>query len=102
MTSIEIKNILEKQRTYFNSGVTIPVKYRVLMLKKLYSVIKKYEKEITNMLTLDLGKSDFEGFMCEVGLTLTEISYMIKNVKKFAKEKKVKTPLAQFCSVSYK
>lgn len=102
MTSIEIKNILEKQRTYFNSGVTIPVKYRVLMLKKLYSVIKKYEKEITNMLTLDLGKSDFEGFMCEVGLTLTEISYMIKNVKKFAKEKKVKTPLTQFCSVSYK
>ena len=49
MTSIEIKNILEKQRAYFNSGVTIPVKYRVLMLKKLYSVIKKYEKEITNM-----------------------------------------------------
>ena len=49
--------------------------------------VKKYEDEINNALKSDLGKSEFEGFMCEAGLTLTEISYMIKHTKKFAKRK---------------
>ena len=40
--------------------------------------------------------------MCESGLVLTEISYMIKHTKKFAKKKTVATPLAQFHSHSYK
>ena len=72
------------------------------MLKKLYASVVFHKEEILSALTSDLGKSDFEGFMCEVGLSLTEISYMIKNVKKFAKEKTVITPLAQFASRSYK
>lgn len=72
------------------------------MLKKLYASVISHKEEILSALTSDLGKSDFEGFMCEVGLSLTEISYMIKNVKKFAKEKTVITPLAQFASRSYK
>ena len=70
------------------------------MLKKLYSAVKKNEAEIEEALTKDLGKSAFEGFMCEVGLVLSEISYMIKHVKKFAAEKTVYTPLAQFASRS--
>lgn len=99
---MNIKEILESQRKYFNSGATLPVEFRVKMLKRLYAAIKKYEVEIEDALTQDLGKSDFEGFMCEVGLVLTEISYMIKHTPKFAKEKTVRTPLAQFASRSYK
>lgn len=99
---MNIKEILESQRKYFNSGATLPVEFRVKMLKRLYAAIKKYEVEIEDALTQDLGKSDFEGFMCEVGLVLTEISYMIKHTSKFAKEKTVRTPLAQFASRSYK
>ena len=94
--------ILEKQRKYFESGKTLPVKFRIEMLKKLYELVKQYETEISDALKKDLGKSDFEGFMCEIGLTLTEISYMIRHVKKFASEKTVYTPLAQFASRSYK
>lgn len=40
--------------------------------------------------------------MCESGLVLTEISYMIKHTKKFSKRKTVRTPLSQFCSHSFK
>ncbi|MBO5369565.1 MAG: aldehyde dehydrogenase family protein, partial [Clostridia bacterium] len=94
--------ILEKQRKYFESGKTLPVKFRIEMLKKLYELVKQYETEISDALKKDLGKSDFEGFMCEIGLTLTEISYMIRHVKKFASEKTVYTPLAQFASRSHK
>ena len=96
-----IQEIIQKQREYFLTGETLDVKFRIKMLKKLYMTIKKYQDEITDALTKDLGKSDFEGFMCEAGLTLTEISYMIKHTKKFAAEKTVYTPLAQFASRSY-
>ena len=102
MTNQEIKNLLDKQRAYYKSGVTIPVEFRLEQLKKLYAIIKKYETEINDALTADLGKSNYEGFMCESGLVLTEISYMIKHVRKFSKRKTVPTPLAQFHSHSYK
>ena len=102
MTSTEIQSLLSKQREYYKSGVTIPVKFRIEQLKKLYATIKKYETEVNDALTADLGKSHYEGFMCESGLVLSEISYMIHHTKKFAKRKTVYTPLAQFASHSFK
>ena len=102
MTSHEIQNLLERQRRFYRSGVTIPVSFRIEQLKKLYSVVKKYEMEINDALKQDLGKSHYEGFMCESGLVLSEISYMIRHTRKFAKRKTVYTPLAQFASHSFK
>ncbi len=102
MTNEQILNLLNKQRQFYKSGATIPVKFRMEQLKKLYIAIKKYENEINIALKTDLGKSNFEGFMCECGMALSEISYMIKQVKRFARKKRVHTPLAQFASHSYK
>lgn len=97
-----IDEILHSQKEFFQSGKTLPVSFRVDALKKLRESIKRHEDEIAEALTKDLGKSAFEGFMCETGLTLTEITYMIKHTRKFAKEKRVRTPMAQFASRSYK
>ena len=102
MTGQEIQDLLEKQRAYYRSGATIPVAFRIEQLKKLYAAVKKYQVEINNALTMDLGKSHYEGFMCESGLVLTEISYMIRHTGKFARRKTAATPLAQFHSHSYK
>ena len=102
MTREEIGALLLEQRKYYRSGATLSVKFRLEKLKKLYSTVKKYENEINEALKLDLGKSSFEAFMCESGFALTEISYMIKHVKKFAKAKRVRTPLAQFPSHSFR
>lgn len=52
-------------------------------------------------LQADLGKSAAESYMCEVGIVLSEISYMLKHVRAYAKEKRVRTPLAQYVSRSY-
>lgn len=101
MEKSEISALVERQREYFLSGKTLPVKFRIDMLKKLYAAVKSRENRIAEALYLDLGKSNFEGFMCECGLVLTEISYMIKHTKRFAKPKRVKTPPAQFASKSY-
>ena len=93
--------ILENQRKFFRSGETLSVEFRVEMLKKLYDTIKENKKEIADALRKDLGKSEFESFMCEIGMVLSEITYMVKNTAKFAAKKKVATPLAQFPSASY-
>jgi len=102
MTNKEIENLLNAQREYYRSGKTLPVKFRIKQLKKLYEAVKKYKSEINVALHKDLGKSEYESFMCESGFVLTEISYMIKHTKKFSKAKTVKTPLAQFHSHSFK
>lgn len=102
MTDKQINSMLVKQRAYYKSGATLPVKFRIEQLKKLYAAVKKYESEINAALRSDLGKSQYEGFMCEVGLVLSEISYMIRHTKSFSKRKTVHTPIAQFASRSYK
>lgn len=48
MTSEQIAGLMEKQRTYSKSGVTIPVEFRIVQLKKLYAAVKKYEAEIND------------------------------------------------------
>lgn len=102
MTGEQIVSILKKQRHYYKSGATIPVKFRIEQLKKLYKTIKKYENDVNEALKSDLGKSYYEGFMCETGLVLSEISYMIRHTRKFAKRKTVYTPLTNFASHSFK
>ena len=99
---MQIEEILARQRAFFHSGSTLSVDYRIENLKKLYSAVQKYEREIGEALTKDLGKSDFEGFMCETGLVLSELHYMIRHTRKFARERRVHTPLAQFASRSYR
>ncbi len=102
MNTKNIDQILESQRKYFGSGATLPVSFRISMLKKLYNAVKRYESEIALALQEDLGKSAQESYMCEIGMTLSEISYMLRHVKRFAAKQYVRTPLAQFAAVSYK
>lgn len=102
MTNEQIASLLDKQREYYKSGVTVPVNFRIEQLKKLYAAIKKYESEILQALHTDLGKSDYESFMCEIGLVLSEITYMIRHTKKFAKRKTVFTPITNFHAHCFK
>ncbi len=102
MDSREIDKILTQQREYYNSSATLPVKGRIKALKALKSAIIAHEADIMDALHTDLGKSDYEAYMCEVGLVLSELTYMIKHTKRFAKERGVHTPLSQFASRSYK
>ena len=101
MEKHQIEALVKEQKSYFELGQTLDIKFRIENLKKLRNTIKKYEKEIMASLYEDLGKSDYESYMCEIGMALSEITFLIKNTKKLSKEKRVKTPLAQFSSKSY-
>ena len=102
MTTSSIQALLARQKAYFHSGATLPVRFRIEQLKRLYASVQAHQAEINDALKRDLGKSHYEGFMCESGLVLTEISYMIRHTRRYAKQKTVATPLAQFHSHSYR
>lgn len=102
MTELEITNLVDKQRDYFKSGETLPISHRLEALSKLKTAIKRHEQEISAAIKADLGKSFHESYMCETGLALSELSYMLKHTKKFARNKTVHTPLAQFHAKSYR
>ena len=96
-----IQELVQNQRAFFETGVTIPVSYRKEMLKKLSACITKYNKEILNALHSDLNKSDFEGYVTEISIVQEEISFTLKHLSKWAKPRKVKTPITHFPSKSY-
>lgn len=102
MTETAIHDIVEQQRAYFATGATLDVAARIDALQKLRESIIRHETEIHEALRLDLGKSGFESYMCETGLTRSEITYMLRHIRSFAREKRVHTPLAQFHSRSYR
>lgn len=102
MDKQQIKHLVAIQRAYFNTGNTLPVPKRILALKKLKAAILHYQPQIEIALQKDLGKSAFESYMCEIGMTLSEIDYMLKHIHSYAKEQHVHTPLAQFPSKSYR
>lgn len=96
-----IHHMLEKQREVFRSGVTLPPIYRIEHLRRLRETICANEGKITEALKSDLGKSGFESYMCEVGLVLEEIRYMLKYACGLSKPRSVSTPLHQFAAKSY-
>ena len=102
MKEEEIKNLAEKQRAYFYTGETLSLEKRIQALKRLKQAITDREEKINEAIRKDLGKSPFESYMCETGLVLSEITYMLRHIRRFAREKTVYTPLAQFHSRSFK
>ena len=101
MDEQHISALMERQRACFLSGATLDVEGRIAALNRLRAAIVAHEQEINAALKADLGKSASESYMCEVGMTLSEVSYMITHTRRFAREKTRWTPLAQFCSRSY-
>lgn len=102
MTASDMQLIVERQRAYFQTGATLDLDFRLRALERLYACIRVNEEAIHAALRQDLGKSAFEGYMCETGMVLSELRYMRRHLRSFARERTVPTPLAQFHARSYK
>lgn len=102
MTEQEIKDILQQQNHFFSSGKTIPAEFRLKQLEKLKDSLIHHEADLAAALKEDLGKSRMESYMCEVGLTLSELTWMQKHLRSLVREKRVATPLAQFAAKSFR
>jgi aldehyde dehydrogenase (NAD+) len=96
-----IEKILQAQRAFFDSQKTRDLGFRIEMLKKLKTAIRANEKRILNALHRDLRKSEFEGYLIEVGGVYEEIHLHIKHLKRWAAPEKVGTGIKAFPGKSY-
>ncbi|XMB72616.1 aldehyde dehydrogenase [Mycoplasmatota bacterium WC30] len=99
---MEISNLVKLQREYYFTNETLDISFRKIQLNKLRNAINKYEIELKEALFLDLGKNASESYFAEIGITLKELTYMEKNLKKLMKNKTVKTSLSDFPAKSFR
>jgi len=101
VANFDAVKLLEKQRAYFSSGATLSIDFRVAQLKKLRRIIVQNEDVILDALKKDLGKSAFEAYGTEVGFTIAEIDHTLKHIRKWARPKKVGTPMFHAVGTSH-
>lgn len=96
-----LEKLVERQRAYFAEGKTLSVDMRLQALERLEKALREGEEELCRALKADLGKSRIESYMCEVGLTLSELGYVRRHLRSWSRNKRVRTPLAQFHARSF-
>jgi len=96
-----IDNLLHKQHEFFNTQETRSVEFRLKALKKLKSIISEREKDIHQALYKDFKKSEFESVLSETGIVNAELNRVIKNLKSWARPKRVRASLLNFPSSDY-
>ncbi len=101
-TQESIHETVVKQRSYFNSGATLPVSFRIEQLKKLKSAVIRYEKEMTEALKQDLGRHSLEAYFCDIGTNIVEINEALHNIRRWARPEKHFSGFLCFPSVSTK
>ena len=95
-----IAKVIEAQRHYFRSGVTLDIAFRKQMLQHLLDALHKWEKPLAEALWHDLHKSYEEAYMTEFGILYGEIGNHIKHLSSWAAPKKVASSLKMFPSRS--
>lgn len=95
------QQMIENQRKFFLSQQTKSYEFRRDALIKLKKAIINYEHEILEALNQDLGKTKFEGYLTEIGVTILEINHALKHLKKWMRRKKVSSPLPLYKAKSY-
>ena len=94
------KQLIEEQRKHFSTGKTKSLDYRLDQLKKLRQAILERESLIVAALNQDLRKPELDSYITEIRVSIQEIDYALKHLKKWAKPRRVKTSLETFPSVA--
>ncbi len=96
-----IVNSISDQKTFFKSQKTKDIAFRLNYLKTLKSEILAKEQIIYDALYKDFRKSEFEAFVSEYGLVISQLNLAIKNLKNWSKPKRVRSSIITFPSSDY-
>lgn len=97
----QYEELVFQQNEFYRSHLTKKTAFRVEYLRKLRQAILKYENEIIDALEKDLGKSAHEAISTEIGVTLSEIAFLEKQIQKMVKPKRVKSNIINFGATAY-
>ena len=81
----QIREIVAAQRRFFRTGETLPVKWRIQQLKRLKAAVIAHADEFTAALAEDLGRSEVEAYLCDVGPIIVEINEMISGLRRWSR-----------------
>jgi aldehyde dehydrogenase (NAD+) len=87
-----IEQVYQQQRKLSNQREFATADQRIEQLKRLRKSISKHELAILAALQQDLGKSNYEGYLTEIGVTYQEIDFHIKHVKHWSGHRRITTP----------
>ena len=93
--------LVSQQKEFFNTYQTKDIGFRLDALKKIRSLVQKFEREIHTALFEDLGRPELESAGGDTGLLMQELGMVIRNLRSWAKPKRVRTPIVTMNARSY-
>lgn len=82
---VTIHEAVERQRAFFRSGRTLDVSWRIEQLKRLKIAVQTHEKQLTQALYEDLGRTETEAYLTDIGALIAEINETVAGLRKWAK-----------------
>ncbi len=92
---------VDSLRKAFSSGCTKSKTWRIQQLQQLKKMLIEQEAALLAALKSDLGKSEQESWVSEVGFVLSDLNHTLKHLNKWSKPRKVPTPLVTQPGLSY-
>ena len=80
-----IREIVAAQRRFFRTGETLPIKWRIKQLKRLKEAVLAHQDELIGALREDLGRSEMEAYLCDIGPIITEVNEMIAGLRRWSR-----------------
>ncbi|PQP81830.1 aldehyde dehydrogenase family protein [Paenibacillus sp. PCH8] len=97
---IQAKQLVTEQRTFFYTGQTKNIEYRINALQQLRKRIEKYQPRILDALRTDLNKSEAEAYGSEIRIVLGELDFALEHLQEWASPRQVPTSTAMPDGVS--
>lgn len=81
----DIHSVVAAQRRFFRTGATLPVSWRIEQLKRLKAAVIAHTADFAAALAEDLGRSEVEAYLCDVGPVIVEINEMLSGLRRWAR-----------------
>ncbi len=98
-TKETIHEAVVAQRSFFETGITLPVSWRIEQLQKLKNAVKQNQALLEDALRQDLGRCSAEAYLADIGTVLLETQEAIDHVREWAKPEKHFSGLLNFPSL---
>ena len=80
-----IRDIVSAQRRFFRTGETLPISWRIQQLKRLKQAVIARQDELIAALCEDLGRSELEAYLSDIGPIITEVNEMISGLRRWSR-----------------